>query len=827
MRKNRKSVRLEEKSNAKDGLDKMFLISFIKLLDVNEKLEYCPIEQLCEYIEAYHQFFTSGGALISELLPQIKKLKQQATSKQSTYRENSITRRLISNTKVFGVPIKELERRDPNGIPTIVLECCQFIEEKGMELEGIFRISGDQNEVISLKNAIDSGQGLEQCKPEDPHTVAALLKLYLRELPDPLLTYTRFNSFIAAVEKEEEEKIQAKKLKEIVDSLPEASYRTLQHLLLFSTRVEAHSSTNRMTARNLATCLSPNLLYVKDRDKDPYSPKALEEASRSTRAVELLIAHAPFIFSDPPHHPIVVGSSPSELYNTLIASLSAVPTALLSPPVSPTREHRQGNISFSDDADDGSIPNLNPNLSTSPPLFMSSSVNIVGQKLVSDKAKFYSASTSKMNNGNPPRHGAIAFSHQRPAPPPRPSSPYVIPLPAEEEVISHPSQLKSSDESIENSKQLATDQNLNPEGLSTEPATATTSNEQENSSATVADSTSGEKKSRPAPPRDRPKSILRPIAKTSMLSNLDTIDDFSSFEAAYNADFSDLPPAPPSFSFPPTTLPSPATLTTTNTPGDAALTSKPTQPTPASAASPTVPTIQTATGPSLRSPTPTPTLIPASGSITTGTDERGGGGVGGILKDKSKEVSTPRLVKPPRPSVSVSFVQDKDVPLSTLASSSTPPTVPNNATTSVTLFNSVAFQSASSIYHDRNTMHAWLIIGYRGPTTIELQGAGKGSVDELVKHLQDDQVQYILLKHSLQDPATKSVTSRDIFIVWTGPAVSRLDSARKRSHLGEVRELVKPYHAELLAFSRQHFTLEIVLKRSNPLSGSHVIDAFD
>jgi hypothetical protein len=72
-------------------------------------------------------------------------------------------------------------------------------------------------------------------------------------------------------------------------------------------------------------------------------------------------------------------------------------------------------------------------------------------------------------------------------------------------------------------------------------------------------------------------------------------------------------------------------------------------------------------------------------------------------------------------------------------------------------------------------------------------------------------------------PGSGSAT-RDVFIQWIGCNVSAIQKGIKKAHVGEVKLLLQPFHAELHATSRDNFTEAVVLDRSSPLSGSHVID---
>jgi len=113
------------------------------------------------------------------------------------------------------------------------------------------------------------------------------------------------------------------------------------------------------------------------------------------------------------------------------------------------------------------------------------------------------------------------------------------------------------------------------------------------------------------------------------------------------------------------------------------------------------------------------------------------------------------------------------------------------------------------------------LLGYSSPRTLSLQGSGE-KIEELVEKLIESQIQYILVRV----PVSKNdqMVTRDVFIFWIGPSVSMVEKGRKRTHLGEVKEMLEPYHADLEAVSKKNFTINVIVNRSDPLSGSHVID---
>jgi len=133
-----------------------------------------------------------------------------------------------------------------------------------------------------------------------------------------------------------------------------------------------------------------------------------------------------------------------------------------------------------------------------------------------------------------------------------------------------------------------------------------------------------------------------------------------------------------------------------------------------------------------------------------------------------------------------------------------------------------AFDTAyHNIFQNKNAYSGWIILGYTGQKNLSLQGSGE-KIEELVEKLEDSQIQYILARVPVMK--NEQMVTRDVFIFWIGGNVTMVEKGRKRTHLGEVKEMLEPYHADLEAVSKKNFTTNVIISRSDPLSGSHVID---
>jgi hypothetical protein len=61
---------------------------------------------------------------------------------------------------------------------------------------------------------------------QDIHAVSSLLKMYFRELPNPLCTYQLYEKFVAAAKSSDEERLF--KMREVVHELPPPHYRCVE-----------------------------------------------------------------------------------------------------------------------------------------------------------------------------------------------------------------------------------------------------------------------------------------------------------------------------------------------------------------------------------------------------------------------------------------------------------------------------------------------------------------------------------------------------------------------------------------------------------------------
>eukprot|EP01103_Thecamoeba_quadrilineata_P008064 TRINITY_DN17852_c0_g1_i1.p1 TRINITY_DN17852_c0_g1~~TRINITY_DN17852_c0_g1_i1.p1 ORF type:complete len:606 (-),score=137.21 TRINITY_DN17852_c0_g1_i1:59-1876(-) len=201
-------------------------------------------------------------------------------------------------TKVFGTPLaKVMSRPNNTNLPLILDKSLSFLEKHGLEVEGLFRISASASVIEKYKDEFDLSKDVDLAGVDDPHIVGGLLKLYLRELPEPLLTHSLYDSFLRVLDVQNE--VQVTKLKELVQQLPIPNRKVLQQLLGYLSKVAQHSQKNFMGLQNLSVVFGPNLLRPPQNNKTP-NTNSFEHSSLINTLTELLISNHDKLFDPIP-----------------------------------------------------------------------------------------------------------------------------------------------------------------------------------------------------------------------------------------------------------------------------------------------------------------------------------------------------------------------------------------------------------------------------------------------------------------------------------------------------------------------------------------------
>nr|CAD7255910.1 unnamed protein product [Timema shepardi] len=197
---------------------------------------------------------------------------------------------------VFGIDLTTLVKAHRTTRPFVVDKCIGEIERRGLEAEGLYRVSGFAEEIENLKMALDRDGEDTDMSPEvydNINVIAGTLKLYLRLLPIPLITFDTHPALITAAQLKTVEE-QKKGMKDALTLLPGAHLNTLKILMEHLNRVVALRSVNKMTSHNLSTVFAPTLMPP---PRDLSKCVGLPGMTYEICALEILITHQQEIFS--------------------------------------------------------------------------------------------------------------------------------------------------------------------------------------------------------------------------------------------------------------------------------------------------------------------------------------------------------------------------------------------------------------------------------------------------------------------------------------------------------------------------------------------------
>ncbi|CAH6778581.1 rho GTPase-activating protein 9 [Phodopus roborovskii] len=199
----------------------------------------------------------------------------------------SLQERGLFRDQVFGCRLESLCQRGGDTVPSFVRLCVETVDKKGLDVDGIYRVSGNLAVVQKLRFLVDRERAvtsdgrymfpeqhgqegkldLDSAEWDDIHVVTGALKLFFRELPEPLVPTTLLPSFRDALELSEPNQCLSE-IKKLVDLLPKPNHDTLQYILEHLCRVIAHSDENRMTAHNLGIVFGPTLFRPEQETSD-------------------------------------------------------------------------------------------------------------------------------------------------------------------------------------------------------------------------------------------------------------------------------------------------------------------------------------------------------------------------------------------------------------------------------------------------------------------------------------------------------------------------------------------------------------------------------
>ncbi|KAK5930303.1 hypothetical protein CgunFtcFv8_026550 [Champsocephalus gunnari] len=264
-----------------------------------------PTPRFHAYLEGYicrhmdPQNDTKGVAISSYAKYCYRKLTKAALTgakkglQKPSLEEILHARNAIFSPSMFGSSLEEVmalqkERYPDNQLPWVQTRLSEeVLGLNGDQTEGIFRVPGDIDEVNALKLQVDQWKiptGLE-----DPHIPASLLKLWYRELEEPLIPHEFYDECISHYDNPEAAVT-------VVLGLPHINKLVLCYLIRFL-QVFAQSDNvtiTKMDVNNLAMVMAPNCLRCQSDD-----PRVIFENTRKEMSfIRVLIQRLDTSFMD-------------------------------------------------------------------------------------------------------------------------------------------------------------------------------------------------------------------------------------------------------------------------------------------------------------------------------------------------------------------------------------------------------------------------------------------------------------------------------------------------------------------------------------------------
>ncbi|NXJ55907.1 HMHA1 protein, partial [Spizaetus tyrannus] len=229
-------------------------------------------------------------------------------------------KKLQGKLQLFGQDFTKASQSSSDGIPFIIKKCISEIEKRALKTKGIYRVNGVKTRVEKLCQAFENGKELVELSQASPHDISNVLKLYLRQLPEPIMPFRVYNELMGLA-KESLQGGEAKgksgkggpelvdrgadtdkvvvnlvlKLKELLKELPWENMATLQYLLQHLRRIVEVEQDNKMTSSNLGIVFGPTLMRPRPTDAT-ISLSSLVDYPHQARIIEALIIFYSTIF---------------------------------------------------------------------------------------------------------------------------------------------------------------------------------------------------------------------------------------------------------------------------------------------------------------------------------------------------------------------------------------------------------------------------------------------------------------------------------------------------------------------------------------------------
>ncbi|KYO25297.1 unconventional myosin-IXb isoform D [Alligator mississippiensis] len=188
------------------------------------------------------------------------------------------------SSRQFGVELSRLTSEE-RAVPVVVEKLINYIEMHGLYTEGIYRKSGSTNKIKELRQGLDTDIDNVNLDDYNIHVIASVFKQWLRDLPNPLMTFELYEEFLRAMGLQERKET-IRGVYSVIDQLSRTHLNTLERLVFHLVRIALQEDTNRMSANALAIVFAPCILRCPD-TTDPL--QSVQDISKTTTCVELIV----------------------------------------------------------------------------------------------------------------------------------------------------------------------------------------------------------------------------------------------------------------------------------------------------------------------------------------------------------------------------------------------------------------------------------------------------------------------------------------------------------------------------------------------------------
>ncbi|KAI4881708.1 hypothetical protein NFI96_031359 [Prochilodus magdalenae] len=241
-------------------------------------------------------------------------------------------KKLQGRLQLFGRDFAQVLQGNLEGVPFIIKKCIQEIERRALRMKGIYRVNGVKTRVEKLCQAFENGKELVELSQASPHDISNVLKLYLRQLPEPIMPFRIYNALMGLAKEslnsespdggegakgpvledlgpQSDPKVitLVEKLRELLKDLAPANTATLKYIIRHLRRVSQLEQDNKMSTSNLGIVFGPTLMRPRPTGAT-ISLSSLVDYPHQARIVEALIIFQQYIFVTSESRPVSTSS---------------------------------------------------------------------------------------------------------------------------------------------------------------------------------------------------------------------------------------------------------------------------------------------------------------------------------------------------------------------------------------------------------------------------------------------------------------------------------------------------------------------------------------